>query len=116
MKVLIIDDEPLVRRSLHRAMQSRGHEVLEAEDGEQGLKVWKSMDPDLIFLDVLMPGKTGPQLLQEMGRTRAKVILMSAYSGDHNIETATKMGADLFIPKPFEDIFAIVQKAEEMLA
>ena len=115
MKVLIIDDEILVRRSLSRALQIRGHEVVDAEDGWQGVKIWKQEQPDLVFLDVLMPGLNGPQVLEEIGsKKKCKVILISAFSGEHNMETARQMGADLFIPKPFDDIFEIALQAEEL--
>ncbi len=117
MKILIVDDEALVRRSLSRAFQSRGHEIFEAEDGELGLKAWIKHKPELVMLDVLMPKLTGPQVLKELGnRKTGKVILMSAYGGDHNIQTSLEMGADLFISKPFENIFDIVQQAEGILA
>lgn len=112
MKVLIVDDEPLVRRSLIRAMTARGHQCVEAEDGDAGLAKWKSENPDLVFLDVLMPGLTGPQVIQARGSHQSKVILMSAYSGEHNMETAVKMGAAMFIPKPFEDVFEVIRLAE----
>jgi len=115
MKILIVDDEPLVRRSLARALKSKGHDILEAEDGLQGLTIWREKRPDLVFLDVLMPKMTGPQVLAEAGPQRSgKVILISAFSGEHNMETALQMGADLFIPKPFDDIFSIVTIAEDM--
>ncbi len=116
MKILIVDDEPLVRKSLSRACRSRGHEVIEACDGSEGLSLWGTSAPDLVFLDVLMPGLSGPELLREAGpiKGKAKVILMSAYSGEHNIVTAQQLGADLFIPKPFEDIFSVVTKGEEL--
>lgn len=115
MKILIVDDEPLVRRSLGRALRSRGHEVTEAADGPSGLQAWQSGDPDLVFLDVLMPGLTGPQVLEEIGTDRrAKVVLMSAFSGEHNVEKAENQGADLFLPKPFEDIFEVVRLGEEL--
>jgi len=66
---------------------------------------------------VLMPGLTGPEVLKEVGSdSKAKVILMSAFSGEHNMQTAQQMGADLFVPKPFEDIFAIVKMAEDLLS
>jgi CheY-like chemotaxis protein len=113
VKVLVIDDEVLVRRSLMRALQRGGHDVMEAVNGTEGLKLWKSIMPDLVFLDVLMPGLTGPEVLSEIGgNNSAKVILMSAFSGEHNMQTAQKMGASLFIPKPFEDIFSVVAIAE----
>jgi len=115
MRVLIIDDEVLVRRSLSRALQSCGHIVSEACDGNEGLLMWKNSRPDVVFLDVLMPGLTGPEVLKEVGASRSgRVVLMSAFAGEHNLETAAQMGADLFIPKPFEDIFAIVKMAEAL--
>ena len=116
MKILIVDDEALVRRSLSRALGKK-HEVLEAVDGTEGLKLWQSSQPDLVFLDVLMPGLSGPEVLKEMGTKRTgRVILMSAFAGEHNMETALEMGADLFVGKPFEDIFAVVRLAEDLLA
>lgn len=115
MKILIVDDEPLVRKSLSRACTSRGHQVIEAQDGAEGLSKWLSEKPDLVFLDVLMPGLNGPQVLKEIGSQRTgKVILMSAYSGEHNVQTATQIGADLFIAKPFDDIFEVVARAEDL--
>jgi len=115
MKILVVDDEPLVRRSLTRALKSRGHDILEAEDGVQGLALWREQNPDVVFLDVLMPKMTGPQVLAEIGRQHSgKVILMSAFSGEHNMETALQMGADQFVPKPFDDIFSIVGLAEKL--
>ena len=120
MKVLIVDDEPLVRKSLARACLARKHEVLDAATGDEGLAQWLASSPDAVFLDVLMPGLSGPEVLEAIvsrtgKRPEARVILMSAYSGEHNVETAQQMGADLFIPKPFEDVFAVVDRAEELV-
>ncbi|MBV2168981.1 MAG: response regulator [Bdellovibrio sp.] len=116
MKILIVDDEALVRRSLSRALKSKGYEVLEALNGTEGLQSWRDWKPDLVFLDVLMPGMTGPEVLKEIGsENQAKVILISAFSGEHNMQTAQEMGANLFVPKPFEDIFAVVKMAEDLL-
>lgn len=113
MKILIVDDEALVRRSLSRALKLKGHEVREATNGSEGLEAWKEWMPDLVFLDVLMPLLTGPEVLKKMNESNtAKVILISAFSGDHNMQTAQQMGATIFIPKPFEDIFAVVATAE----
>ncbi len=114
MKILIVDDEPLIRRSLQRVAESRNHLVIEAADGEIGLKLWRQEKPDLVFLDVLMPGLTGPQVLKEVQPSSAKVILISAYTGEYNVDTAKNLGADLFIPKPFHNIFEVIEKAEEL--
>lgn len=115
MKILIVDDEPLVRRSLARAAQSKGHEVRQAENGREGESVWKQYVPDLVYLDVLMPELSGPELLKKIGETPAQVILMSAYSGGYDLERAQSLGADLFCPKPFEDIFKIIELGEELV-
>ncbi|MCB0362940.1 MAG: response regulator [Bdellovibrionales bacterium] len=113
MKVLVIDDEALVRKALARVAKMKGHEVFEAEDGIEGHRLWIENCPDLVFVDVLMPRMNGPQLLQEMGSEhRAKVVLISAYSGDYNLETAKSIGADMFVPKPFTDIFLVFDTAE----
>lgn len=120
MKILIVDDEPLVRKSLGRAFKAKGHEVTEAVDGNEGLARWLDANPDVVFVDVLMPGLSGPELLKEAlpqlreKKWKGRVILMSAYSGEHNVTTAQQMGADLFVPKPFDDVFALVSKAEEL--
>lgn len=116
MKVLVVDDEALVRRSLNRALSAAGCEVIEAADGNEGLLLWKEHRPDLVFLDVLMPGLSGPQVLREIGAARSgRVVLMSAFAGEHNMETALEMGADLFIAKPFEDIFEAVHIALDLV-
>lgn len=118
MKVLIIDDEPLVRRSLTKAFQGRGCECWDAVDGKAGLQLWRQHRPDLVFLDILMPGLTGPQVLQEIEkeiRDKTKVVMISAYTGDYNKDTALKLGADLFISKPFDDIFVVVETAQKLL-
>jgi CheY-like chemotaxis protein len=117
MRVLVVDDEPLVRLSLRRALERRGHQVLEAEDGQAALESWSDFSPEIVYLDVLMPRMSGPDLLKNLSlakRGGAKVILMSAFAGEYDLEKAQALGADLFIPKPFEDVFAVVDAAEEL--
>jgi len=115
LKVLIVDDESLIRRSLRRVFEARGHTVIEAEDGQRGLQLWREHAPDTVILDVLMPGLTGPQVLSEMRPiSSAKVLLISAYTGEYDAKKAKEMGADLFIPKPFQNIFEVVESAEKL--
>lgn len=117
MKVLIVDDEPLVRLSLRRALHKSGHVIEEAEDGQSGLEKWQTFKPDLVFLDVLMPRLSGPDLLRALtkaDRAFAKVILMSAFTGEYDLERAQSLGAHLFISKPFEDIFSVVKAGEDL--
>jgi two-component system, response regulator PdtaR len=117
MKVLVVDDEPLVRLSLKRALVKHGHEVQVAEDGQSGLEAFTAFHPHLVYLDVLMPRMSGPDLLKNLpaaARGTAKVILMSAFAGEYDLEKAKSLGADLFIPKPFEDVFTVVRQGEEL--
>lgn len=114
MKVLIVDDEPAVRLSLSRVFTSRGHEVKIAANGLEGLALWREWQPEAVLLDVIMPGLSGPAVLQELNSNLgAKVFLMSAYSADFDIQQLRAMGAKEFIAKPFPDIFAVVNKVEE---
>jgi len=124
MKILIVDDEPLVRRSLERVFQSRQHQVQVAENGVEGLKKWQEFEPDLIFLDVLMPGLSGPEVLRNFENEtqkkmshskKAKVILMSAFTGDKQMTDPQGLGADLFLAKPFESIFEVYDQAMELM-
>ncbi|MGE0763284.1 MAG: response regulator [Bdellovibrionales bacterium] len=113
MKILVVDDEPAVRLSLKRVLMLQGHEVREAEDGLKGVQLWREWNPDLVLLDVLMPGLTGPAVLQEIGQPKfAKVLLMSAYAGDYDLEKVKAMGADHFLAKPFANIFDVVKVVE----
>jgi len=117
LKILVVDDEPLVRRSLQRAAERRGHEVQTASNGLEGLEQWILFSPDLIFLDVLMPEMDGPTLLlQKPKSSEAKVVMMSAFTGEYDSEAALKMGAHVFIPKPFEDIMKVISQAEELVS
>ncbi len=114
MKFLVIDDEPLVRRSLVRALKARGHECFEAADGEEGLRLWEAECPMGVFVDVLMPGLSGPDVVRrarEIPQLRnASIALISAFSGDDSKKLAEDCGADVFVAKPFDDIFAVVDQ------
>lgn len=114
MKVLIVDDEPLIRRSLERAFQKRGHEVRLAVDAFEGFDIWQQFDPDVCMVDVIMPKMTGPELVQKIGpRRRAKVVLMTAFSGASDV--LVQIQFDLFLRKPFEDIMSLIRQVEELV-
>ena len=115
IKILIVDDEFLIRKALQLGAESRGHIVRIAENATQGLKLWREMDPDLVFLDVLMPDRSGLSVLSDKPKnSKAKVILISAHDDLNERETG-KSKADLFIKKPFPDIFQLIEQAESLL-
>ena len=90
--------------------------VRTAADGAQGLTIWREWPPDVALVDVLMPGLTGPQLLQKIGPVPStQVILMSAYTADFDLNKAKDLGADLFLAKPFANVFEVVERAEKLV-
>lgn len=121
MKILIVDDEVIVAKSLMRAFASKGHEVSICHNGEEGLDLWISEKPDVVFLDVLMPGLTGPQVIEEYFKKVSKessrhfVVLMTAHSSVKHRESALELGANDFIQKPFDDVFEVVKRIENLI-
>ncbi len=118
MKILIVDDEPLIRRSLGRVFQTKGWLVIEAPEGLSGLALWNQERPDVVLLDVLMPGLSGPQILESVSnevKAKTKIFMMSAFTGDWNHSKAVELGAEAFLPKPFDDIFQIAAIVENSI-
>jgi two-component system response regulator AtoC len=117
VKILIIDDDAGLRKSLSLILTDAGYEVIQAEDGEAGLAVATAEAPDLILCDVRMPKLGGVEFLDAY-RTRggdALVLVMTAYGSFDLAMEAMKKGAYDYIPKPFgaDDVLLVVRKAEE---
>lgn len=115
MKILIIDDEPLIGLSFQRIYENLGHTVLIAHDSIEGETHWTRQWPELVLLDILMPGRSGPQLLEELttkhGRSAlGRVVLMSAHTGNYSLDSAKLAGADEFIAKPFSNIIELAHQ------
>ncbi len=112
MVALVVDDEVLVRRSISRVLRQKKISVFEGENGNEGFTLWQQNKPDLVFLDVLMPGRTGPEILEDISQVFkdhcAFVALMSAFTGEYKPDVLRKMGVDLFIAKPFDNVFDVV--------
>ena len=111
MKFLIVDDEPLIRKSLVRAFRSAGFECDEAENGRQALALIEKEDYNALLLDVIMPEKNGYEVLIEM-KKQTPVFVISAFTGDDTnigyIQNDPRVVE--YINKPFEDIFSIVKR------
>src|ERR1700740_3113689 len=116
-KILIIDDERLVRWSLRQKCEEWGYQVVEAASGEPGLKVAQHESADLVLLDVRMPDLNGLQVLEKLkktGEARA-VIMIPADPQLDDVKTALKLGPYDFIGKPldFEELRVTIQNALE---
>ena len=116
MKILIIDDDKIIRHALNRVFASRGHKVFTAQDGREGIDIWKKEKPDIVLLDIIMPYLSGNQILgMKHDLPKAKIVVMSAYTGDqHTFKSLAKL-ADMSLVKPFDDIFAVVQQIEKLI-
>jgi len=117
VKILIIDDDQGLRRSLSLILTDAGYDVVQAEDGEQGLATAREQSPDLILCDVRMPKLGGLGFLEAYRAEggEALVLVMTAYGGLDLAMEAMRNGAYDYIPKPFgsEDVLLIVRKAQE---
>ena len=107
MKVLIIDDEYLVRYTLARILRCNGYDVATAADGERGMAAFRSGAPDLVITDIIMPRREGIETIHAMRKERpeAKIIAISGDpgTGDYDVlAIARKLGADDTIAKPFD--------------
>jgi len=113
-RVLVVDDDPIILRLVSMNLQARGFEVTTANDGESALKSAGERLPDLVILDIMMPGLDGFEVCRQI-RTQSSipVIMLSAKAGVKDKEAATEVGADDYVIKPFgiEDLLARVRAA-----
>ena len=115
LKILIVDDEPLISRSLKLASESLGHLAKNVSSAEEALTVWPLFQPDLAFIDILMSGMSGLELLKKIPKeSQAKTILISAHD-ELDEEEIKKAGTDFFVKKPFNDIFDLIQQSEKLI-
>ncbi|HYB95140.1 MAG TPA: sigma-54 dependent transcriptional regulator [Vicinamibacterales bacterium] len=103
-RILVVDDEAAIRDSLKMTLEYDGYDVMQAATGEEGVKLIEREAPDLVFLDVKMPGMDGLEVLQKV-RHLVEVTPIVVISGHGDISTAveaTRLGAFDFIEKPLE--------------
>ncbi len=103
VKVLIADDESLTRLDLKTTLETLGHRVIgEADDGRQVLALARSLRPDLVILDIMMPGLTGLEVALALHQEHlAPVILLTGYAEDDMIARADAAGVLAYLRKPF---------------
>jgi two-component system phosphate regulon sensor histidine kinase PhoR len=101
--ILIIDDEEVIRDSCTQILSTEGYGVRSAEDGPAGLKMMQERLPDIVILDLRMPGMDGMEVLEKIG-SRYPGVLVIVITGYATIESAVeamKQGADDYLAKPF---------------
>jgi two-component system response regulator AtoC len=119
-RVLVIDDDPGVRDYMEALVSRQGYEVLAVADGEQALQSLETTQPDLITLDVVLPGMDGLETLSELKKRLPDipVVMLSGHGQARNIVEAMRLGASDFLRKPFEveELELAFQKALEKRA
>jgi len=101
-RVLVIDDEEQIRRALKSVLQARHYEVDLAETAEQGLEVTATRTPDIIILDLTLPGMSGLEACRELREWyRGPILILSVRNADDDKIAALDLGADDYLTKPF---------------
>jgi len=107
MRILLIDDDPLVRFALATMLRDQSYEVVTADNGFLGMKLLRDTDPDIVVTDIIMPDQEGFETIIEVKREHPhiKVIAISGGLRQGNLDIlpmAKALGADAVIAKPFE--------------
>jgi DNA-binding response OmpR family regulator len=101
-RVLVVDDEPTVRDVVVQYLRRDGHDVTEASDGDQALRLLDAQLPDLVVLDLMLPGVDGLEILRRLRATSdVPVIMLTALAEERDRVVGLELGADDYVVKPF---------------
>jgi len=119
MKILVVDDQAANRGLLSYLLEEDGHEVIEASNGEEGIKKFDDQVPDLVLMDVMMPGMDGYQtveLIKSRSKKHVPIIFLTALSDDLSLSRCIESGGDDFLTKPVNEILLSAKiKAHERI-
>ena len=114
IKFLVVDDEKGVVTELKELLEMRDYKVYSATSGEEALSIMKKENPNIVVLDILMPGMDGIEVLRQIKKTypKTKVIMLTAVEDDGVKKMATSLGASAYLTKPysFEEVVSISRK------
>jgi two-component system response regulator AtoC len=117
MRVLVIDDEQLIRWSFEKKLNTLGYKVLTAETGEEGLKLFESYLPEVVFVDNKLPGMQGLDVIPKIKAIHndTNIVFMTAFGSIATAVKAMKLGANEYVNKPFsfKEIYAILDIIKE---
>lgn len=118
-KILIVEDDPILLKTLREFLSAEKFEVLCAADGEEGVRAAKSEKPDLILLDIILPKKDGYEVIKEIKSDpqvqNVPIILLTNLGGIHDVEKALKLGATTYLIKSDYKLEEVVKKVKETL-
>jgi len=118
-QILIVDDEPNIVVPLQFLMEQNGYDVIVAQSGEEALESIAKYEPDLILLDIMLPGMDGFEVCQIVRLKpewqKTKIIFLTAKGRDVDIARGLVLGADAYVTKPFSNA-EIVARVRELLS
>jgi DNA-binding response OmpR family regulator len=101
-RLLIVDDEPNLRHTLGYALRQEGYDVLEADDGERGLDLFRTGRPDAVILDLMLPGADGLEVCRRIRReSDVPILMLTARDTEVDRVVGLEVGADDYLGKPF---------------
>ena len=101
-RILVVDDEPTILDSVGYALQREGFEVSSASDGTEGLRLARTESPDVIVLDVMLPGLSGREVCRQLrAESDVPILMLSARGGEIDRVLGLELGADDYVTKPF---------------
>ncbi|HEX4942420.1 MAG TPA: response regulator [Actinomycetota bacterium] len=116
-RILIVEDHPTMREAMRLVLEREGFDIDEASDGDQALAAVRADAPDLVLLDMSIPGTAGPEVLAvikgDPSTSQVRVIVVTA-TGEEGRSAAMAVGADHYFTKPFSPI-ALLQAVEEVM-
>ena len=102
-RVVVIEDDPAIQQGLRDILQFEGYEVLAAEDGATGYRLVREQKPALVILDVMLPGMDGFEVCRKVReKSRVPIVMLTARGGVMDRIVGLELGADDYLPKPFE--------------
>ena len=118
-RILVCDNEDVLRDLVRASPGNNGHNLVEARDGDEALALARDTKPDLVLLDMMMPGRSGLDVLAELRAdpelAETRVVMLTARTQAADREAAAEAGADRFLTKPFSPL-QLAALVEEMLA
>ncbi|MBM3250862.1 MAG: response regulator [Candidatus Nealsonbacteria bacterium] len=118
-KILIIEDDKFLRELIGQKLNKESYEIFEAVDGEEGIKKIKGKKPDLVLLDIILPGINGFEVLDKMKEntvlSRIPVIILSNLGHKDDVEKGLKMGANDYLIKAHFTPDQIIEKVKTIL-